>query len=165
MSSPLASPATRFANSLVEQRNLLSAKAFTTNNGIGDGTRTSTTVLQDTQLPPHLIDVPTMLQQYAASTSSGISCSRLPLLEQTSASALVDDNVLALTQSLMPNNKVARNISVYHELCNSLNGQDDQTFDFIAELRNMGSRTLENVHEERGGAQQGDVNDVDSHLL
>lgn len=150
-------PAAKFASSLIEQRDVPSTKALTANDKAAD----PPPALRDVQLPPGLIDVPTMLQQFATSPSSGISWLGMNAPEPNSSN-LVDENVLALTQSLMPNARMAHNISAYQAMYSNLGGQGEQEFDFIAELQRMGSRVREN--NQRNNVDTQDGGDPDNTL-
>lgn len=150
-------PAAKFASSLIEQRDVPSTKALTAN----DEAAGQPSALRDVHLSPGLIDVPTMLQQFATSPSSGISWLGMNAPEQN-ASTLVDDNVLALTQSLMPNARMAHNISAYQAMYSNLGGQGEQEFDFIAELQRMGSRVRESNQRNNAGTQ--DAGDGDNTM-
>lgn len=102
-----------------------------------------------------------MLQQFATSPSSGISWLGMNAPEPNSSN-LVDENVLALTQSLMPNARMAHNISAYQAMYSNLGGQGEQEFDFIAELQRMGSRVREN--NQRNNVDTQDGGDPDNTL-
>lgn len=143
-------PAAKFACSLIEKRDVPSTTALSAamiNSKTSNNQPQS--ALVDIQFPPGLMDIPTMLQQFATSPSSGISWLGMNAPEQEAntdtgagggTSNLVNDNVLALTQSLMPNARMAHNISAYQAQYSPLGGQGNKEFDFIAELQRMGSR-------------------------
>ena len=120
-------PAVKFANCLIEQRDVCPAESSRSTRAlIGPDP-------DATQLPPGLIDIPTMLQQFGTSPSSGASW--LGLGADRDAAG---NDMMSLTQSLLPNARMA-GAKEYPGIHGHAMSPGDRDFDFIAELRKMES--------------------------